>query len=121
MQQAIRAESQLAAVLSWDDAIMYYQKNRHCDDGALRESYTNLLANKLSQSDGLTTLWQTTARRRWFRSVVAQRMESEVISAETTRAIDQNLSQNCPIKAKQYCRRLHDRIIRLCETCGLDR
>lgn len=117
VEYSIRAERQLESLKSWADAAKYYHANKACIDGGVSEGYTNFLAPKLAGQDGMTSLLMETARQRWFRAVVAERMQSESIALETTEVILENLKSHCPQSAKKFCHDLRVRIKKTCQVC----
>ena len=117
VEQTIQAEKQLAALHSWTDAITYYKANKTCIDGGVGEGYSNFLASKLALRDGASSLWNETAKQRWFRGVVAKKMPSESISLDVTEEIFQNLKPYCPASAKNFCCDLRVKIKKTCPAC----
>ena len=115
--QAIRAESALSNMQKWDDAIVYYKQYKACLDGGISEGFTDFLATKLAEDAGPRMFWEATRHHRWFRSIVATRMQSEIIPLQTTESILQNLYSQCPSSAKTFCQKLHHQIVKSCPAC----
>lgn len=116
--QAARAEATLANLHSWSDAIKFFKRYKACLDGGTSEGFTTFLAEQLAADRGVERLWAQTRGQIWFRSVVSKRMESEVISLETTELLLKNLRAHCPVDAKGYCQDLAKRIRPTCSACA---
>ncbi|WP_342133591.1 hypothetical protein [Hydrogenophaga sp. OTU3427] len=117
VEHAIRAEKQLESLQSWADAATYYQASKACIDGGVSEGYTNFLASKLAGRDGMTSLWMETEKQRWFRAVIAKRMQSESTPLDTTEKILENLKSHCPQSAKKFCHDMRMRIKKTRQAC----
>jgi hypothetical protein len=118
---ASQAEAALDKLHTWEDAINYFKEFDSCIDGGVSESFTIFMARKLADDNGVTLLFEATKQRRWFRELVAQKMQSEVISLETTESILRTLRLHCAPEGKSFCQDLHTRIKHSCAACTSDK
>lgn len=120
ISQAGQAEASLDNLRSWEDAIQYFKQYEPCLDGGVSEGYTVFLARKLAEDHGVSRLLESTKRQRWFRPLVAKRMQSEVIPLDTTESILKGLRFQCLPEAKSFCQDLYRRVKNSCPACSPD-
>lgn len=114
-------EESIEEVESWEQFSSFYKKYRMCDRPALSDGFTQKMAELAARSDGVTSLWKQTEKQRWFRAVVAKKMQSESIPLDTTEKILENLKSRCPQSAKMFCHDLRVRIKKTCQACDPDK
>ena len=120
-QVAQFVEEHIEDVASWEQFLTFYGKNSSCDHPALSDAFTLKMAELAGRPDGLKSLWKETERRRWFRSFVFKRMQSETIPLDTTEAILEKLKSECPQEAKNVCRDLRVKIKKSCSACDAEK
>lgn len=118
IERAEQAEKALEELHTWEGAIEYFKRYKACLDGGTSEGYTTFLAEQLAADRGIDQFWDATREQIWFRSVLAKRMQSEVISLETTKSILYNLRSQCPLNAKVFCQDLIESIRATCSVCA---
>ena len=83
VQHSVAAEARLGQSFSWSEAAAFYKAFKPCLDGGISEEFSNVLAMKLAERDGLGDFWQETKNQLPFRAEVSRRMQSECFSIVT--------------------------------------
>lgn len=116
------AEESIDQISTWPQAILYYEKYHNClISGGVSYGYDSKLADLLAASDGVITMWDSTARQLWFRKVITQRVVGEAISLETSESILENLKHQCPPSGATFCKHLRYKIKKSCQACDSEK
>lgn len=116
-QVAQFVEEHIEDVASWEQFLTFYGKNSACDRSALSDAFTLKMSELAGRPDGLNSLWKETEKRRWFRSLVFKRMQSDTIPLDTIEVLFEKLKSECPREAKSVCRDLRIKIKKSCSAC----
>lgn len=102
-EEAIRAETEASSLQSWAEVYKSYKKFAHCDDGAIAEGYSDVIASLLSDHWNSTDdLARLVSRDKRFEKFVMRHID-ELMSPTQAKNIRKNAEAHCPSGAKQLC------------------
>lgn len=106
--ESAKAEDGLAAIATWDQLHAAYRRFGQCDDGAIAEGYSDivayLLTNKWSTIDRFSALSRKDAD---FERFVLRHID-ETLSPDDAAAIHHNACKRCPIGVGETCGKIRD-------------
>jgi hypothetical protein len=108
--EAIRAEKGLSSLGTWRDIHGSFKVFAQCDDGAIGEGYSNVVARSLSDDwSSLDQLSRLVAHDKSFGIFVLHHVD-ELMSPTQARKILDNAEHRCPPHAGQLCKAIIARL-----------
>jgi hypothetical protein len=112
-QDAIRAESEASTLQSWQRVFDSYQRYRKCDDAAVSEGYSSVIASLLATHwEQTTDLLDLLRAHPAFERFVLRHLD-DTMTREQDAQIQRNVTTACPQKGVQFCAAVGKRFVEL--------
>lgn len=112
-EEAIKAETDSSGLKSWTQLYNSYRRYAQCDDGAISEGYSDVVAHLLTEHwTKVGELAKLSKHDKNFERFVLRHID-ELMSPDQARAIHDNTQLHCPNNALRLCKAIRQRIIAL--------
>ena len=112
-EDAIKAETEAATLITWPAVFESYGHYRHCDGGAISEGYSNSVATLLaSRWDQFEQLRELVTAHPKFEGFVLRHLD-QTMTSDQGKAIKENIRAKCPANGNALCKSIMKRFANL--------